>query len=331
MGCQRSLRCGSEGERRGTGFAKLDFDTLRRRRKCCLRRNHGRREEALKAPKLAYLRPQTLGDVFDVLVRHGDEAKLLAGGQSLVPALNMRLLEPRVIVDINHIAGLAGIVECGAGLRIGALTRLSEIGASPLVARRAPLVNQAIPFIAHLAIRNRGTIGGSLAQADPAAELPACALAMDAVLHLASVRGVRAVAARDFFTGLYATALAPDEVITAVDVPGTPPETRHVFLELARRHGDYAIVGLAARARFTGGQARDLRLVFFGADAKPVEAPAAAAALGQGAPLERIASAQDALAQDLNPSADLQADSATKLHLARVLLARAARTLSEAA
>jgi aerobic carbon-monoxide dehydrogenase medium subunit len=330
MGCQRSLRRGSEGERRGTGFAKLDFDTLRRRRKCCLRRTHGRREEALKAPKLAYLRPRTLDDVFDLLALHGDEAKLLAGGQSLVPALNMRLLEPRAIVDINHIAGLAGIVKHGAGLRIGALTRLSEIGASPLVARFAPLIAQAIPFIAHLAIRNRGTIGGSLAQADPAAELPACAVATDAVLHLASVRGVRAVASRDFFIGLYATALAPDEVITAIDVPAAPPETRSVFFELARRHGDYAIVGLAAHARFTGGQARDLRLVFFGADAKPVEARAAAVALGQSTRVERIASAQDALAQDLHPSADLQADGATKLHLARVLLARAVRALSEA-
>lgn len=289
------------------------------------------REEALKAPKFAYFRAQTLGDVFDVLVRHGDEAKLLAGGQSLVPALNMRLLEPRIIVDINHISGLAGIVEHGSGLRIGALTRLSEIGASPLVARLAPLFAQAVPFIAHLAIRNRGTIGGSLAQADPAAELPACALAVDAVLHLASARGLRAVAARDFFTGLYATALAPDEVITAIDVPAAPPETRSVFLELARRHGDYAIVGLAARARFTGRQAHDLRMVFFGADSKPVEARAAAVALRHSARVERIGSAQDALAHDLHPSADLQADRATKLHLARVLLARAVRALSEAA
>lgn len=331
MGCQRSPRRGSEREDRGTGLAKRDFDSLRRRRKCCLSSDGGRREEALKAPKLAYLRPKSLGDVFDALARHGDEAKLLAGGQSLVPALNMRLLEPRIIVDINHIPNLAGIVEYGAGVRIGALTRLSEIGASRLVARLAPLLHQAMPHIAHLAIRNRGTIGGSLAQADPAAELPACALVMDAVLHLASVRGVRAVATRDFFTGLYATLLAPDEVITAIDVPATPPGTRSVFFELARRHGDYAIVGLAAQARFTGGQVGDLRLVFFGADPKPVEARAAAVALGEGALIERIASAQDALAQDLHPSADLQTDGATKLHLARVLLKRAIRALSEAA
>jgi carbon-monoxide dehydrogenase medium subunit len=287
-------------------------------------------EEALKAPAFAYLRPRALGDVFDALVRHGDDAKLLAGGQSLVPALNMRLLEPRVIIDINRVGGLDGIAERGSGLRIGALTRLSTIGASPLVAGLAPLIHRAIPHIAHLAIRNRATIGGSLAQADPAGELPACAVALDALLHLASARGERIVAARDFFTGLYATVLAPDEVVTAVEVPGEPAGMRSILLELARRHGDYAIVGLAARAQVESGEASSHRLVFFGADVKPVEARAAATALDEGTRRDRLASAQEALASDLNPAADLQADGATKLYLARILLARAVRALSEA-
>ena len=282
-------------------------------------------EDFLKAPRLAYLRASSLAQVFDALAEHGEEARILAGGQSLVPALNMRLSEPRMLIDINPIAALAGIEQRGTMLRIGALARHSAVGASPLVARLAPLIHQAIPHIAHPAIRNRGSFGGSLAQADPAAELPACVVALDAVLHLASRRGERRVAAREFFRGLYETALAPDEILTAVDIPAAPAGARSVFLELARRRGDYALVGLAAEAR-PGG----LRLVFFGVGGKPVEAPAAAAVLAAGFGAERIAAAQAALAQDLDPAGDLQADGATKLHLARVLLGRAAHALAAA-
>jgi aerobic carbon-monoxide dehydrogenase medium subunit len=282
-------------------------------------------EDFLKAPSLAYLRASSLAQALDALAEHGEDARVLAGGQSLVPALNMRLSQPRLLIDINPIAALAGIERRGGALRIGALARHSAVGASPLVAHLAPLIHQAIPHIAHPAIRNRGTFGGSLAQADPAAELPACVVALDAVLHLASRRGGRAVAARDFFRGLYETALAPDEIITAIDIPVAPPGARSVFLELARRRGDYALVGLAAEARAGG-----LSLVFFGVGGKPVEAGAASAALAAGATPERIAAAQAALAADLDPPGDLQADGATKLHLARVLLGRAARTLAAA-
>ena len=282
-------------------------------------------EDVLKAPSLAYLRASSLDQVFDALAEHGEEARILAGGQSLVPALNMRLSEPRLLIDINPLVALAGIEQRGTMLRIGALARHSVVGASPLVARLAPLIHQAIPHIAHPAIRNRGSFGGSLAQADPAAELPACVVALDAVLHLASRRGERVVAARDFFRGLYETALAPDEILTAIDIPVAPPGARSVFLELARRRGDYALVGLAAEARAGG-----LRLVFFGIGGKPVEAPAAAAALAAGITAERIAAAQAALGRDLDPPGDLQADAATKLHLARVLLGRAARALAAA-
>lgn len=282
-------------------------------------------EDVLKAPSFAYLRASSLAQVLDALAEHGEDARILAGGQSLVPALNMRLAEPRLLIDINPIAALTGIERCDGMLRIGALTRHTEVGASPLVARLAPLIHQAIPHIAHPAIRNRGTFGGSLAQADPAAELPACVVALDAVLHLASRRGERAVSARDFFRALYETALAPDEVITAIDVPVAQQGTRSVFIELARRRGDYALVGLAAEAREVG-----LRLVFFGVGNKPVEAGAASAALAAGITAERIAAAQAALARDLDPPGDLQADGATKLHLARVLLGRAARALMPA-
>lgn len=273
----------------------------------------------MKAPSFDYRRARALEDVFAALEAHGGEAKILAGGQSLMPALNMRLLEPRLLVDINGIAGLDRIEERDGRLRIGALARHSAVGRSPVVARLAPLIQRAVPYIAHSAIRNRGTFGGSLAQADPAAELPACAVALDATLHLASRRGTRQVAARDFFRGLYETALAPDELITAIDIPPSARGARFAFLELVRRRGDYAMIGLAAS--WESGRAP--RLVFFGAGTKPVEAKAAARALGEGG----LAPAQEALVDDLDPPGDLQADAATKRHLARVLLARAVRAL----
>jgi carbon-monoxide dehydrogenase medium subunit len=274
----------------------------------------------VKAARVSYLRARGLDDVFAAFESHGDEAKILAGGQSLIPALNMRLLQPRLLVDINGIPGLNAIEERDGHLRIGALVRHSDVGRSPAMARLAPLIHRAIPWIAHAAIRNRGTFGGSLAQADPAAELPACVVALDAVLHLASRRGTRQVAAREFFRGLYETALASDEIVAAIDVPAARAGARCAFVELARRRGDYAIIGLAAHAE--NGSAP--RLVFFGAGVKPVEAKAAARALGHGG----LRAAQEALAEDLDPPTDLQADAATKRHLARALLARAASALS---
>jgi carbon-monoxide dehydrogenase medium subunit len=234
----------------------------------------------------------------------------------------MRLLAPRLLVDINHLGALAEIAERDGVLRLGALVRHSTLGASALVARWVPLLHAAVPHIAHPAIRNRGTLGGSLAQADPAGELPACMVALGATLHLAGRRGTRSIPAAAFFRGLYQTALAPDEIITAVDVPAAPAGARSAFLELARRRGDYAMAGLAARQAPGGAP----RLVFFGVGVTPVIAAAAARALGEG-----VAAAQKALADDLDPPGDLQADRAMKLHLARVLLARAAPLLECAA
>ncbi len=280
----------------------------------------------MKAPKFAYLGARTLDEVFAAFERHGEAAKLLAGGQSLVPALNMRLLEPSLLIDINRLTGLDRMEVHGDGLRIGALVRHCAVAHSPLVARLAPLVHQAMPHIAHPAIRHRGTIGGSLAHADPAAELPACAVALAAVLRIASRRGERRIAAGAFFKGLYETALAPDEVITAIDIPAAAPDRRFVFDELARRRGDYAIVGLAAAAGGGRGEVRDARLVFFGVGGAPVEARAAAARLAANPGDFRGAAA--ALDDDLDPPADAQADGATKLHLARVLLGRALARLA---
>ncbi|MGH6968938.1 MAG: FAD binding domain-containing protein [Stellaceae bacterium] len=251
-----------------------------------------------------------------LLARHGTEARLIAGGHSLLPMMTLRLARPETLIDINGLSELGGIAETRSGLRVGALTRQATLGASEIVARRAPLLNAAVPFIAHPAIRNRGTFGGSLAQADPAAELPACVVALDARLEIAGPRGRRQVAARDFFKGVYETALTRDEILIAAEIPAQPGAT--LFLELARRQGDYAIAGLAGWAALRQGRIAEARLVFFGTDIRAVEAKAAAAALGTS-----LDAAVAALDRDLAPVADLNASAAMKRHLAGALLRRA--------
>jgi carbon-monoxide dehydrogenase medium subunit len=283
----------------------------------------------MKAPAFAYAKPASLGEVFELLERHADGAKVLAGGQSLIPALNMRLSSPELLIDITGVAQLAGIKVSGGVVRIGALATHAEIGASPEIAKHAPLLAQAVPHIAHAAIRNVGTIGGSLALADPAAEYPACVVALDATLVIASKRGERRVKAREFFKGLYETELKPGEILTAVEFPAAASGDRSAFLELARRHGDYAIVGVAARATLAGGKLTNVALAFLGAGVTPVLAKHAATAVeGKAVGTDVVAAAQAALAKDLDPPKDLYTSSATKLHLARVLLGRALDSLS---
>lgn len=277
----------------------------------------------MKPPPFAYARADTLDEALALLAEHGDRARVLAGGQSLMASLNMRLSAPDLLVDINHVPGLDAIEEAGGGVRIGALARHSEVGESALVAERAPLIAEAIPHIAHPAIRNRGTFGGSLAFADPFAELPACALALGARMIVAGPGGERAVGADEFFLGLYETALGPGEILTAVEVPAAPAGWRPGFLELARRRGDYAIIGLAAQAEVDGGAFGEARLVFFGAGDRPVPAPRTAALLaGEGwsdGLADRLA---EALADELDPPADLNADGPMRRHLAGVLARR---------
>lgn len=268
----------------------------------------------MKPAPFAYARATTLAEVFDVLETHGDAVRLLAGGQSLVAALNLRLASPDLLLDINGVAALRGVTYADGVLRIGALTRHAELGADPSVAQHAPLLAQAVPHIAHAAIRNRGTIGGSLALADPASELPACVLALEANLVLASRAGERRVAADAFFQGLYQTALRGDEVLTAVEIPSRAGAAC-TLQELARRHGDYAIVGLAAQMMGQG-----VRLAWFGVGATPLRTPRAEAAFSAG----DLAAAQAALAAELDPPEDLHGPPALRLHLARVLLGRAA-------
>jgi aerobic carbon-monoxide dehydrogenase medium subunit len=283
----------------------------------------------MKAPAFRYARPATVEAALDLLARHGEDAAVLAGGQSLLAALNMRLAAPAVLIDINRLAPLAGIEERGDVIRIGALARHAEVAASPLVARHAPLIALAMPHVAHVAVRNRGTFGGSLALADPAAELPACAVALGARLVLQSARGKRTVPAEDFFKDLYTTERAPDELLTEVEIPKRPG-WRVGFGEFSRRQGDFAMVGLAAAAEMSGGTIGALRLVYFGAESHARPAVHAAEA-ARGRPLD--AAQGDILAaldRDLDPMGNLQGRPDTKRHLAKVLTTRVLADLAGA-
>ncbi len=279
----------------------------------------------MKWPSFGYMRAAGLPDVWRALAEHGAAAQVVAGGQTLLATLAFRLSDPKLLVDITRVPELRGITLTGGMLRIGALTRHAELGRDALVARHAPLLAEAVPYIAHPAIRNRGTIGGSLAYADPAAELPACVVALDAVVVLVSAGGERRVPARDFFTGLLTTALEPGELIAAVEVPVATAATRSAIVEVARRSGDYAMAGLAACLSMdAAGNVVAPRLVCFGVGNGPVLAAHAVAALeGRALTAASIAAAQAALAQDLDPPADLHGPPEMKLHLCRVLTARA--------
>jgi len=278
----------------------------------------------VKPAPFAYRKARSLDEAV-ALVGANADARLLAGGQSLMATLNMRLSAPSLLVDINGIDGLDRIAVEGGTVTIGALTRHAQAERSETIARHAPLIAKAMPHIAHPSIRNRGTVGGSIAFADPAAELPACLIALGGAVDVYGPKGARRIAADDFFTGLFETALAADEVLTEIRVPAATAGTRIGFAELARRHGDYAIVGLAAAARGKGTALSDVRLAFFGVGDRPVRARKAEAALERG----DIDAAVGAL--DLAPHDDLQATAAEKRHLAGVLLRRVAKQLMEAA
>ena len=253
----------------------------------------------MKAPSFAYAKPRSLAEAFELLDRPG--AQVLAGGQSLIPSLNLRLSAPELLVDITGLPGLAKIERRDGSLRVGALCTHAGLERSAEVKEHVPLVAEAIPHIAHPAIRNRGTLGGSLALADPAAELPACAVALDAVVVTCGRDGERRVKAADFFKGLFETDLRAGEVLVAVDFPKAE---KSVFLELTRRHGDYAIVGVAAVKKRA-----ERRFAFFGLGGKPI--------------LLRPRSLEDGKASLPAPAADLYHSAPTKLHLAKVLLERA--------
>ena len=279
----------------------------------------------MKPAPFAYVKARSLDEAIALLGEHGDGARLLAGGQSLLATLNMRLSAPHLLIDINGIAGLDRIARKDGHIEIGALVRHAQAQGAREIAEHAPLIALALPHIAHPAIRNRGTIGGSIAFADPAAELPACLLALSGEVEIAGAKGRRTVKVDDFFKGLFETALGPQDVLTAIRVHISTPQSRVGFSEFARRHGDYAMVGLAASARADGKGLAEVRLVFFGVGATPLRAKKAEAELASG----KLDDAVAALDNDLDPPDDIQATGTVKKHLAGVLLRRIARQLAE--
>jgi carbon-monoxide dehydrogenase medium subunit len=284
-------------------------------------RKNNREDDSLKPAPFAYRRARTTEEAVALLGEK--DARLLAGGQSLIATLNMRLSSPALLIDINGVGGLGGTVHKNGKIEIGALVRHAQAERSELIVKYAPLIARALPHIGHAAIRNRGTLGGSIAFADPAAELPACLLALEGEVEAVGPNGKRTIRAQDFFQGLFETALGSQDVLTAVRFPAATKDTRIGFAELARRHGDYAIVGLAACARADGKRLSDVRLAFFGVGATPVRARRAEAALAGGDVDAAVA------ALDLVPQDDVQATAKVKTHLAGVLLRRVAKQLME--
>jgi len=284
----------------------------------------------VKPAPFAYTRARSLDHAIELISKDPESTKVLAGGQSLIATLNMRLSAPTLLVDINGLTALKEISQTDGYLEVGALIRQREAERSPDIARYAPLFARALPHIAHPAIRNRGTIGGSIAYADPAAELPACLLALDGEAEIAGPAGRRTIKADGFFKGLFETALTASDVLTAIRLPIATPDSRIGFAELARRHGDYAVVGVAASARKDGYVLRDVRLAFFGVGTMPTRARKAEAEIaGRAIDQDRIDAATAALAHDLDPASDVHASSAAKKHLAAVLLKRVALQLVE--
>lgn len=278
----------------------------------------------MKAPKFSYIRAESVEHALRLLEEHGEEARILAGGQSLMPTLNMRLSQPKLLIDINRLAALGGISLRGDQVRIGALARHVEVANSPIVAEYLPLIAEAMPHIAHVAVRNRGTFGGSIALADPAGELPACALALGATFVVESSEGRREIAAADYFKGLYETARKPNELLLEALIPIKPANCVSVFMELARRHGDFALAGIAFNLEIAGGVVTDGRLAYFGSEDRPTLARGALAAIrGKRLDGRSAEAAAAALAGDLKPMSDPQGSAKMRLHLQGVLTRRA--------
>lgn len=283
----------------------------------------------MKAPAFDYVRVSSVNEAISLLQTHGDDAKILAGGQTVMATLNMRLSNPALLVDISPITGLKRIAVEGSTLHIGAMVTHSEIESSSVIREHAPLLSMAVTHIAHKAIRNMGTWGGSLAYADPAAEWPACAIALNATMVAQGPKGVRKIKADQFFVDLYTTALEPDELLIDVEIPVRGAQQVVAFNELARRHGDYAIAGIAACGKREGEILRDIRFVFFAVASTPFQAKKAQAAVeGKVLTNSVVEEAMGALRSELEPLADLTNSSATKLHLSTVLLKRAIHALS---
>lgn len=286
----------------------------------------------MKCPAFAYARPESEEELLALLDRHGDDARILAGGQSLMPMLAMRLAAPAVVIDINALPGLGEIVIEGDDLKIGALVRHADLERSPLVEQYTPLLKQAVVHVAHRGIRNRGTLCGSLALADPAAEMPCPVLALGGTMVLRSSRGEREITAGDFFQGIYTTALEPDEYLAAVRVPIAHPGEHHLFHEIARRRGDYALAGVAMRAVCDGEKLTNVSAALLAVSDRPVLARKAAA-LVRTCDLGRL-SADDlaaAFCEEVEIGSSYQASAAVRRHYLRTIAARLLQDLQASA
>jgi carbon-monoxide dehydrogenase medium subunit len=280
----------------------------------------------MKPSAFEYTAVRSIDEAVAELGRHGDAAKLLAGGQSLVPLLNMRLATPERLVDLNRVRELAYVTERDGGLAIGAMTRQRAVERSALVARHVPLLADALPWIGHFQIRNRGTLGGSLSHADPAAELPAVAVCLDARFTARGPAGGRAIAAADFFLSQLTTALAPTELLTEVWFPPSPRGSGSAWVELARRHGDFALVGVAAVVTLAGERIATARLALTGVGDRPVRARDAEARLADESLTPAVlADAAEAVRGAIDPGGDIHATAAYRRHVAGVLVGRALR------
>lgn len=279
----------------------------------------------MKPTPFRYVAAADRAHALNVLHTESDEVKILAGGQSLLPMMNFRLVRPSIVLDINRITSLGGVDATAEGLRIGALARHREIETSPLVAAHFPVLQAAMPYVAHPAIRNRGTFGGSLCHADPAAELPMLALLLNARILVASVAGTRGLAAEAFFLSALTTALRSDELLTGIELPFLPPGTGWGFAEVARRHGDYALAAVAVTMRVEDARARGVRIAMMGIADRPLCANTAAAELeATDCGPQALHRAADAVRAAVAPTTDLHASADYRKHLAGVLTERAA-------
>jgi CO/xanthine dehydrogenase FAD-binding subunit len=281
----------------------------------------------MKPAPFEYVAPESLQEALSLLEQHGDTGKILAGGQSLGPLLNMRLASPEVIIDINRLNELSYVRQQDNHLQMGALARQRTLERSMLIPQRWPMLCEAAPHIGHPTLRNRGTICGSIAHADPAAELPAVAMALDAELHILGPEGERTVHPKDFFVSFMTTSLEPDELLVEVRFPPTPPRTGHAWFEIARRHGDFALVGAAAVLTLREDSVCDAaRLVYTGVASVPFDAQEAAELLvGEEPTDDSFAAAAEQAATDSEPGSDVHASAEYRQHIVRVLTRRALR------
>jgi len=282
----------------------------------------------MKSAAFDYVKPESLTEALGLLAEAGEDARLIAGGQTLLATLNMRLSEPSILIDITNLSELKGIKLDGKCLRIGALVTHTEIEDSDLIAKHAPLLKAAVPHIAHRAIRNLGTWGGSLAYGDPAAEWPACSLTLDATMIIHGPSGERKVAAKDFFIDLYTTSLASDDILVATEIPVSDGAQVFCFQELARRHGDYAVAGLAAVAQKQGDVLTQCKFTFFSVGATPVMAFKAQALIdGKKLNEQLISDAVKVARAEIETIADLTNSAEAKQHLVGVLIERALKQM----